>query len=106
MSSTLFGRLHDQPPTSLTPRSDGVRMNIYRKVFALDCPTNGTQIIYSLRIESEVMIPVEDITDEAMHNEVEYHEVLADRLFQAFGGRQVITATHHGIDIETRRGGA
>jgi hypothetical protein len=79
-------------------------MNIYRHTFALQCPANDEQIIYQLVIESATMIMAEDIVKEVQRNREEFHEALAERLYAIFGGRQVITATHHGVDIETRRG--
>lgn len=83
---------------------EGAAMNIYRLQFACICPSDGAQIIYSLEIQSEKMIHVEHIVVAVALNAKEYHEPLADRLHQAFGGRQVITATHQGVQVETRRG--
>jgi hypothetical protein len=79
-------------------------MNIYRTTFAIQCPANDEQIIYSLEITSEKMIMAEDIVKEVRRNDAEFHEALAERLFAMFGGRQVMKAHHHGVDIETRMG--
>lgn len=79
-------------------------MNIYRHNFAIQCPANDEQIIYSLEIQSSKMIYAEHIVTEVLRKESEYHEALADRLFAVFGERQTIRATHHGVQIETRRG--
>lgn len=78
-------------------------MNIYRHQFALYCPANDEQIIYALEIRSDAMIMAEDIVKEVHRNREEYHEALANRLYEIFGGSQTIRATHHGIDIETNR---
>lgn len=79
-------------------------MNIYRHTFALQCPANDEQIIYSLEIQSEQMIMAEDIVKEVQRNSAEFHEALANRLFGIFGEKQIIKATHHGVHIETQRG--
>ena len=82
----------------------GQKMNIYRLQFACRCPANDKQIIYTLEIQSDKMIYVEHIVVEVGRNESDYHEAIADRLHVTFGGQQLMTATHHGVNIETRRG--
>lgn len=79
-------------------------MNIYRHQFIAACPGNGSQIIYALEIQSMSMIHVEHITLACKLHNKGYHEAIADDLHNRFGGRQVITAHHHGVDIETIRG--
>ena len=79
-------------------------MNIYRHTFAIQCPANDEQIIYQIEIQSAKMIYAEHIVSETRTYESQYHEALADRLFALFGEKQIITATHHGVHIETRRG--
>lgn len=79
-------------------------MNIYRREFVAHCPNNDKPIKYRLEIQTEAVIMVEDIvaaTELAV--EKPYHESLADRFFEMFGGRQIMTAHHHGVDIETTR---
>jgi len=82
-------------------------MNVYARKFAAACPNNGEQIIYSLRIETDGrMIQVEHITTATALIKEGFHEQIADQLFARFGGKQTLTAHHHGVDIETVRGEA
>lgn len=82
-------------------------MNIYRRQFVAACPNNGESIIYQLSIEAgDRMIPVEHIVTATALHKKGFHEAIADELFERFGGRQVLKAHHHGVDIETIRGGA
>ncbi|WP_431290436.1 hypothetical protein [Burkholderia cepacia] len=78
--------------------------NVYRTGFVSRCPTNRQLISYALEIETDEMIHVEHITTAAAMHESGYHEAIADDLFKRFGGRQILKAHHHGVDIETRRG--
>lgn len=78
-------------------------MNIYRHTFAAVCPADGEMIIYSLEIRSLVMIHVEHIKTAAALIKKGWHEQIADRLSEALGGDQTITATHQGVEIETVR---
>lgn len=80
-------------------------MNRYIRQFSATCPNNGAAIIYNLMIETDVVIMVEDIVTETDAIGNGYHEAIADNLHQRFGGRQILTAHHHGVDILTRRGG-
>lgn len=79
-------------------------MNIYRHVFIAQCPENGEAIAYHLTIKSRRRILVERIVEACVDITSGYHEQIADELFTRFGGEQVITAHHHGVDIETWRG--
>lgn len=83
-------------------------MNIYTRQFVATCPNNGQPIIYTLRIEviASRMIQVEHITTATTLHRSGFHEAIADDLHARFGGRQVLTAHHHGVDIETIRGAA
>jgi hypothetical protein len=81
-------------------------MNIYRRVFIADCPNNSDPIIYTIAIESEKQIMVEHIVTATLMIRRGYHEAIADDLHRQFGGRQVLRAHHHGVDIETIRGDA
>jgi hypothetical protein len=81
-------------------------MNIYHRQFVANCPNNGEGIIYSLRIDAgDHMIPAEHIVTATALIKQGYHEHIADELFRRFGGRQTLRAHHHGVDIETLRGG-
>lgn len=79
-------------------------MNIYRYQFGAICPNNGDLIVYQLEISTAAVIYVEHIKTHAALTKIAYHEELADNLYAQFGGRQIMTAHHHGVDIETRRG--
>lgn len=81
-------------------------MNSYTIQFAVNCPTNGVRVNYTLRIDAAVMIPVEQIVAavEAVESgEPAYHEEIADHLAGQFAGVHTMTATHHGVLIETKR---
>jgi hypothetical protein len=81
-------------------------MNIYRHQFVSRCPVNGKAIIYDfeLRKKDDEKVLVEHIVIAAALWESAYHEQIADAFFKQFGGEQVLTAHHHGVDIETHRG--
>jgi hypothetical protein len=82
-------------------------MNVYSRQFVAACPNNSEPIIYSLRIETDDrMIPVEHIVTATALIKQGFHEQIADELHRRFGGRQVLCAHHHGVDIETTRGAA
>jgi hypothetical protein len=49
------------------------------------------------------VIKAESIVAECTFDQPVFHEAVADRLFESLGGRQVLTATHTGVEIETRR---
>jgi hypothetical protein len=79
-------------------------MNIYSRQFVAACPNNGEPIIYNLRIEIVGgMIQVEHIVTATALIKRGYHEQIADELHRRFGGRQLLRAHHHGVDIETIR---
>lgn len=78
-------------------------MNAYITEFFALCPNNSIRIKYRLRIETTEILPVEDISVTVEHMGEGYHEELADRLHLRFGGRQVLTADHHSVTIETTR---
>lgn len=79
-------------------------MNVYRYQFVTTCPNNGRAIVYALEIQSDRVIYVEHIVTACALWREGFHEAIADDLFGRFGQRQVMTAHHHGVDIETRRG--
>ena len=80
-------------------------MNTYTYVFYKNCPNNGLSIKYKLKIVSSKTIMVEKIieTIEAYGLSI-FHEHLADKLEPEIGGLQTLSAHHHGVDIETKRG--
>lgn len=79
-------------------------MNIYRYQFVVTCPSNGEQIIYNLEIHSRDKVMVEHIKTACALHKNGYHEDIADDLHHRFGGLQIISANHHGVGIESRRG--
>lgn len=83
-------------------------MNRYTRQFVSACPNNGEPIIYTLSIEmpADRMIKVEHIVTATALHKRGFHEEIADDLHARFGGRQVLKAHHHGVDIETVRGDA
>lgn len=79
-------------------------MNTYTRQFVAACPNNNVPIIYNLRIEAgDRMIQVEHIVTATALIKQGFHEQIADELHRRFGGRQVLRAHHHGVDIETIR---
>ena len=79
-------------------------MNHYKVRFNVRCPNQEHGFIgYTLTIESDKMIMVEDIKKHTKFDEAGYHENIADYLFAELGGRQTITAVHHGVEIVTTR---
>ena len=80
-----------------------MKKNIYTHSFSAKCPVNGKTISYSMTIESEEMIEVEDIVSATDDLKEGYHEHFADELSDRFQGLQIIEATHHGVSIKTIR---
>lgn len=78
-------------------------MNAYTTTFFAECPNNRTRITYRLRIETSEVIGVETLIEAVQAIEEGYHEEIADRLHGDFGGKQTLTADHHGVTIETTR---
>lgn len=77
--------------------------NLYIRRFVALCPNNAREIVYELRIKTAGrVIMAEDIVKATNRIEA-FHEAIADRLYDIFGGRQVLTAYHHGVYIETVR---
>lgn len=80
------------------------RINTYTYRFRSSCAVNSQPIDYTLKIETDgAQLMVEDIVA-AVGGATTLHEALADELFARFGGKQTLTAHHHGVDIETFRG--
>lgn len=86
-------------------------MNRYTVRFFARCPTNGLRIDYTLTIErseeddADGHLLVEELVDAVSLLDRGFHEELADQLHREFGGVQTLVADHHGVLIETRRGG-
>lgn len=78
-------------------------MNQYVHTFVVECPNNGMRVRYNLTITTPGRVLVEEIV-EACSVSRAYHEDLADTLHARFGGRQVMSAFHHGVWITTSRG--
>jgi hypothetical protein len=78
-------------------------MNTYTTRFWARCPANQQVIDYTLRISTGEMILVERIRGVVEAIKEGYHEEIADEIQREFGGSQTLTATHHGVDIETIR---
>lgn len=78
-------------------------MNTYTHVFYALCPADGETIAYNLVIRSTAMIHVEHIKTATAVIKKGWHEQIADRLSEALGGEQTITAVHQGVQIQTVR---
>lgn len=78
-------------------------MNVYSTRFFSICPNNGARIDYELNIETDQTIQVEDLIDAVTLLNRGYHEEIADQLFREFGGRQTLSADHHGVAIKSVR---
>ena len=85
-------------------------MNSYTVRFFARCPKNGLRIDYTLTVErseeddADGHLLVEDLVDAVSLLDRGFHEDLADQLHREFGGRQMLTADHHGVTIQTVRG--
>lgn len=78
-------------------------MNRYRTEFFAKCPNNGLRIKYQLEIVAGEKVMVEDIIAAVDALSSGFHEDIADQLHARLGHQQVLTAHHHGVDIETIR---
>lgn len=78
-------------------------MNTYSAEFSSWCPINGALVLYRIRIETTETIQVEQILAAIRREPESLHEDIADRMFATFGGRQTLSAHHHGVTIETTR---
>ena len=82
-------------------------MNRYSTTFMAKCPVNDKVILFALSIETPGRILVEAILEAVDALPMAgFHEDIADTLARALPGRHTLTAHHHGVDIETVRGGA
>ncbi len=78
-------------------------MNCYETTFFANCPSNGIKIKYTLHIRTHEVIKVECLLAELQNFQVAFHEDIADVLHQKFAGEQILTASHHGVQITTIR---
>lgn len=80
-------------------------LNIYRGWFTARCPNNGKRITYNFELHLRRRVLVETIIAYCDNlTAPAYHEAIADKFLNRFGGFQIIRASHHGIEIETHRG--
>ena len=81
-------------------------MNTYQTTVRLPCLKNNLPIDYWVEIQSVETIMVEDINAFLLNDDGKgvIHEVLADDMYDRFGGWQTIKAMHHGVHITTTRG--
>lgn len=79
-------------------------MNKYTVQFFAECPNNGIRILYTFCLSTLSRIMVEDLSKTVAQISDGYHEDIADHLHKQFGGLQVLSATHHGVEIVTTRG--
>lgn len=79
-------------------------LNTYETRFAAACPVNGQRVIYHLRIETMDVLRVESIQAHVQQLTRGLHEAFADSLLTSLGGKQTLTAEHHGVRITTTRG--
>lgn len=79
-------------------------MNRYRHRFVAVCPANGIRVRYELTIWTDETVMAESIVEACSFPEPAFHEGIADALLHVLGGRQVLRAHHHGVDIKTLRG--
>lgn len=77
-------------------------MNVYSTHFSAVCPVNGADIHYHLTIMSNATVPAEDVLS-ATSSATGLHEEIADELAK-LGGRQIMHASHHGVEITSYRG--
>lgn len=78
-------------------------MNTYRADFHARCPDNGARIHYHWTLITAQVVRVEKINDALDAVRIGFHEDIADDLHRLFGGKQTMTAEHHGVTIETMR---
>lgn len=78
-------------------------MNTYKYKFSAICPRNKERVAYKLTIETFEVILVEDIVEFVEKLGDDYHEPIADALFDRFGANQTLKAHHHGVNVRTTR---
>ena len=78
-------------------------MNSYSTKFFAFCPVNNARVEYDWTVQTTDTLKVEDLIDAVTLLSRGLHEDFADQLFREFGGAQVLTAYHHGVNIRTER---
>jgi hypothetical protein len=79
-------------------------VNRYSTTFFCTCPVNKARVEYHLTIETTQVISVEELLELLATVYADgFHELMADDLYQRFGGTQTMRAFHHGVTIETVR---
>lgn len=78
-------------------------MNTYKTEFFATCPNNNLRIKYTLLVETQNTIIVENILRCIAELGKGFHEDIADELHDTLGGVQTLIADHHGVTIETKR---
>lgn len=78
-------------------------MNIYTTKFVLTCIVNQKPVEHFLTISTQEVIVVEDLISFIKSLEPAFHEIIADKLAEKFGGKQTLIANHHGVTISTER---
>jgi hypothetical protein len=84
----------------------GTAMNNYEIKFTVKCPMDDDCVEYTLNLQTDKMVLVEDLVRATDIKPSGFHESIADGLFALFGGYQTITAVHQGVKIITTRGDA
>lgn len=75
-------------------------MNTYRTQFIARCPSDGQRILYSLEMQSEHTVMVEDINEELDNCTEDYQESIAQRLAAEFPQCSIrLHGIHQGIEI-------
>ena len=77
-------------------------MNIYGYTFKVRCPNDDAEIEYTLLIQHNEMILVEDII-KACKFPPSYQEDIADKLRELLPGKISISAEHQGVEVTTTR---
>lgn len=78
-------------------------MNQYTTKFFVKCPSDGKSIQYTLTVSSEEMLMVEHIREAIATIECEYHEKIADQLFDVLRADVCLIAVHQGVEIRAER---
>ncbi len=78
-------------------------MNTYTTKFLLTCIVNQKPVEHFLTISTQRVIVVEELLFFIKNLEPAFHEIIADKLAEKFGGKQTLVANHHGVTISTER---
>lgn len=78
-------------------------MNIYEHEFMSVCPVDGDEVRYYLTIETNKVIPAEDIRAACARHGRNLHEPIAFDLDRTLPGKQTLVAMHRDVRITTIR---